>query len=486
MGRGHWTVAVNREVGGVLGMVVVVVVMVVVMVDTACGESNSDSTRSDDRNISKLTLRNTYQTSGLFVLAKSCGAREQDRTLVKVLHVTKQVWVMTNPTATLLPSGNQTHCALPPKSIFEVRRTDILQVIQTDSEDILCSYKRDTDLYLRDELVYVSCHPDEEDAKEEMFSLMLDSSITSDSSMAPTGGSTGATGQTFPTSALPPSARPPTHHPPTFHHPTPANSAVLNASTENSNSETKATKTLSKLSATNRTSRMPGTTEFTNTVDTITTENTDRTLTSTSNAPEISTQETEAESTPYSEQTEITQAFTSNTEESPIQARNGKNIPFPLTTAIPEVSSLIVNLSYTEAITNETQLALQNSSGYLEQTNEMPFFIGVGTGVAVLVLGIVVIACLVRQRKPKRKNETNNEDFFMVGSYNDSLNRREFNDGYNNAQIMMYSGAEHEEAVSLDMEERILRSQVSSYGQDTPKCLRSDRIKAESPAKSNK
>ena len=101
------------------------------------------------------------------------------------------------------------------------------------------------------------------------------------------------------------------------------------------------------------------------------------------------------------------------------------------------------------------------------------YFAGAGAGVAILVLGVVVVACVVHYRGRKVK-KMDASDLFMSGGYRGSLNSMDMSGSqgaYLNAHVM-YSGAEPEFAESFELEERILNSNVSYSTHSIPKCLK--------------
>lgn len=370
--------------------------------------------------------RSTSNTSGFFVMGKSCGEVRagRNREMVKFLFVEKPVWLETTTNATL-QSRNGRDCDLEASVIYKVRRSNTLDVVGEDLDTILCSYPRDTDLQLLKDEVYVSCIQDKESAEEELISIMVDSARGSGPATAPTSGLGHTTEELL----------------------QPRGPKQLNFDTSIGKDQT-TTPGITETFQLTKDWRMYVTPEILS-EDMITSQET-AVLESTSYTPD-KWEETEG---------------------------NENNL-----TSADEVEG-IGNPTVLNAFTvgYDTQLSSQNSSEMNEQesSEHLPYFIGAGTGVVLLVIGIIVIIYIVQKRKPKRKAEENIEDFFIVGS----TNGQEEKDGYHNAEIMMYSGGEREEAVeSFELEERILKGPVSSHELDTPKCLRAERIQASTCAK---
>ncbi|MPC35235.1 hypothetical protein E2C01_028653 [Portunus trituberculatus] len=117
------------------------------------------------------------------------------------------------------------------------------------------------------------------------------------------------------------------------------------------------------------------------------------------------------------------------------------------------------------------QVSGEHVSG--DHDDHIIYFAGAGAGVAMLVLGVVVVACVVHHRVRKVK-KTKPTDLFMSGGYRGSLNSMDMSGShgaYLNAHVM-YSGAEVEFAESFELEERVLNSNISYSSHDIPKCLK--------------
>lgn len=110
-----------------------------------------------------------------------------------------------------------------------------------------------------------------------------------------------------------------------------------------------------------------------------------------------------------------------------------------------------------------------SSSQYRERSpDHVPYLVGAGAGIFMLLMCIVVIVCVVRRRAPKRATE----DFFMAGTLSGSQSGMRYDGSYHNAQVMTYSGLVPEVAESFNLEDIVLKSQSSSSEYETPRCLR--------------
>lgn len=354
------------------------------------------------------------QTSGRFNIARSCGDLRvgEANTRLQNLVVTSQLWLRTqqHPATLRVLSGQQ--CSLPVHTTFKVTNNQTLEVSTDEPEGRYCNLPRGTDIRLVSGEVQVSCKNDKFDAEEEMSK--------------PSG--------PLPIRPVRPSPR------------------MLDLTVPE-----------------NRTGSVTG--PFMTTQDP-------------GEATPLAVNKTESTTTSMVVVALTTTTTTTRQAETTLGSRGGTQEPTSTegdatedaiaTGAVPSVTTEdeATHRSSTELLPGfRHEQTSSNSSQYHDGTDidHIPYIVGVGAGTFVLIMCIVVIAWFGVGRR-RRANQQ--EDLFIAGSYTGSLARKDYDGSYHNAQVMTYSGMEHELAESFNLEEIVLKSQSSASEYETPKCLR--------------